>query len=68
MGLFFGLEQRLFFAVFGVALRVLHDAERLFLGPSDGFGGDPLAVGDPIGENGCGGHSRDGEVDDVNQV
>ena len=51
MRLFLGLEQRFFLARLGVALGVLDDAERLFFGAADGFGGDALAVRDPDGED-----------------
>ncbi len=68
MGLFLCFEQRLFLAVLSIALGILQDTERLFFGPSDGFGGNSLSVGDPIGEDGRGGHGRDGEIDDVSQI
>ena len=45
--LFLRLEQRFFLAGFGVACGVLGQAQRLFLGASDGVGGDAFAVGDP---------------------
>ena len=54
--LFLGLEQRFLLAGLGVALGVLHDAQRLLFGAADGLGGDALAVGDPVGEDGGGGH------------
>jgi hypothetical protein len=66
--LLLGLEQCFFLAGLCVALGVLHDADRLFFGAPDGFGRDALAIGDPVGENGGGGHSRDGEIDHINQV
>ena len=43
----------------------MSDAERLFLGAADGFGGDALAVGDPDGEHGRGGHDGDEDVDQI---
>ncbi len=54
--LFLGLEQRFFLAGLGVALGVFQDAQRLFFGAADGLGGDALAVRDPVGEDGRGGH------------
>ena len=45
--LFLGFEKGFLLAGFGVALGVLDDAEGLFLGAADGFGGDALAVRDP---------------------
>ena len=62
--LLLGVEQRFLLAGFGVALGVLDDAERLFFGAADGFGGDALAVGDPDGEHRAGRDERDDEVDD----
>ena len=49
--LFLGVEQRFLLARLGVALGVPDDAQRLFFGAADGFGGDALAVGDPDGEH-----------------
>jgi len=65
VGLLLGLDERLLLPVLGVALRVLHNAERLFLGAADGFGGNPLAVGDPDGKHGRCGHQGDDDVYEV---
>ena len=65
---FLGLEQRLLLAGFGVALGVLHDAQRLLFRAADGLGGDALAIGDPVGEHRSGGHQRDGAIDEIHQI
>ena len=68
VSLFLGLEQHFLFPCFGVAFGVLQDAHRLFFGAPDRFGGDTFAVGDPVGEDGGGGHRRNGEIDEIHQV
>jgi hypothetical protein len=61
--LFLGLEERLFLARFRVALGVFDGPARLFVGASDGFGCDPLAVRHPRGEHEREGHQCEEEVD-----
>jgi hypothetical protein len=56
VGFLLCLEQRFFLPRLGVALGVLHDPQRLLFGPADGFGGDALAIRNPVGEHGCGSH------------
>src|SRR5207237_645767 len=64
---FLRLEQRLFLARLGVALRVPADAQRLLLGAADGFGRDAFAVGDPDGKDEDGADNRDGGNDEAGQ-
>ena len=67
--LLLGVEQRFLLARLGVALGVLDDAERLFLGAADGFGGDALAVGHPDREHRRGGDDgHDGGYDDLREI
>jgi len=64
----FRFEEGFFLAGLRVALGVLDDPQRLFLGPSDGFGGDAAAVRDPDGEHRGSDHrGDDGRHDHVAQ-
>jgi len=64
VGLLLGVEERLLFPRLGVALCVPGEAQRLLLGAADGFGGDPLPVGQPHGEQQGAHHRRDQRRDD----
>src|SRR6185436_5072809 len=66
--LFLGFEERFFLAGFGVALGVLADPKRLFLGAPDRLGRDALAVSHPYGEDRGGDYRRhDRRHDQVDQ-
>jgi len=68
VGFLFGFEEGFLLAGFGVAVGVLDDAKRLFLGATDRFGGDPLAIGHPDGEHGGGRHQGDQNIDQVPEI
>ena len=57
-----GIEQRFLLAALGVTFGVLERAKRLLFGPSDGLGGDPLAIRHPHREDECGRDERDDQV------
>ncbi len=62
---FLRFEQGLFAARIVLALRLPQHPGRLFFRTSHGFGGDALAVGEPVAKYGCRTHERDDEVEGV---